>query len=345
MRQETPDAVSVAFTVPEHLKADYSFSAGQYLTLRADFEGAEVRRTYSICSGEDDGELRIAIRRIEGGIFSPWAQEALKAGMELEVMTPTGRFGVRFQPRSARLHAGFVAGSGITPVLSVLKTVLRREPKSRFFVFYGSRTSHHILFRTELEDLKDQHLGRLAVFHVLSREQQDVEVLNGRLEKEKLQALLGPMLGGTRIDEAYVCGPFGMIDNICGLLDVMNVAPEHLHVERFTSALGGRPRRAPAEPPEQKPFAVASITFNGARTEVPVRGDEAILDAALRAGLDLPYACKGGMCCTCRAMLLQGKAQMAQNYSLEAWEMAAGFILTCQARPLTSRLEVDYDQQ
>ncbi len=350
---ETPDAISVAFAVPPHLAPAYRFRAGQYLTLRTTLNNEELRRTYSICSGEDDGELRIAIRRLEGGIFSPWAMQTLKPGMTLDVMTPIGRFGTTIRPDDAcshigRLHVAFAAGSGITPILSVLKTVLHREPRSRFFLFYGSRTARHVLFREALEDLKDRHMDRLSVLHVLSREQQDIDVLNGRLERDKLRALLGPMLGGARstrppMDQAYVCGPFAMIDTTCALLSDIGVPPDRVHVERFTSVFEGRPQ--PAAPvSDAPPFATATIIHGGTRTDVPVRRDEKVLDAALRAGLDLPFACKGGMCCTCRARLLQGEASMELNYSLEPWEMQAGYILTCQARPITPRLVLDYDQ-
>jgi ring-1,2-phenylacetyl-CoA epoxidase subunit PaaE len=363
VRRETAEAISVTFTVPDALAPLYAFRAGQYLTLRTTLDGEEVRRSYSICSGVDDGELRIAIKRIEGGLFSAWALDALAPGVAIEVMTPTGRFGIPAPPEEApmhsssgaalahagtaagRVHVGFAAGSGITPVLSILKTVLSREPGSRFFLFYGSRATGEILFRGTLEDLKDRHLGRLSVFHVLSQEQQDVDVLNGRLDQEKLGLLLRRILGGVAIDAAYVCGPFGMIDSAEAALAALGVPAERVHVERFTSALGGRPRPARAVPAEAPPFATAAVILDGTRVEVPVAEGEAVLDAALRAGLDLPFSCKGGMCSTCRARLVEGGVTMALNYSLEKWETEAGFVLTCQARPTTPHVVVDYDQQ
>ena len=353
-RSETPDAISVAFAVPPDLAPAYRFRAGQYLTLRTTLNNEELRRTYSICSGEDDGELRIAIRRLEGGTFSPWAMDTLKPGMTLEVMTPIGRFGTTIRPDAAcshigRLHVAFAAGSGITPILSVLKTVLHREPRSRFFLFYGSRTARHVLFREALEDLKDRHMDRLSVLHVLSREQQDIDVLNGRLERRQTPRPAPPHAGRRPIDQApmdqaYVCGPFAMIDSTCALLSDIGVPPDRVHVERFTSVFEGRPQPAAPVVSDAPPFATATIIHGGTRTDVPVRRDEKVLDAALRAGLDLPFACKGGMCCTCRARLLQGEASMELNYSLEPWEMQAGYILTCQARPITPRLVLDYDQ-
>jgi ring-1,2-phenylacetyl-CoA epoxidase subunit PaaE len=344
-RRETADAISVSFDIPAALLPQFRFRAGQYLTLRTTLQGEEVRRSYSICSGADDGELRIAIKAMEGGLFSVWAQEALRPGTAIEVMTPTGRFGIPAWPGGARVHVGFAAGSGITPVLSIMQTVLSREKDSHFFLFYGSRATSDILFRGALEDLKDRHLGRLSVFHVLSQEQQDVDVLNGRLDREKLGLLLRRILGGTAIDCAYVCGPLGMIEGVEAALAERGVPPERVHVERFNSALAGRPRTPRPAARDAAPHAIAAVILDGTRTEVPVAEGEAVLDAALRAGLDLPFSCKGGMCSTCRARVVEGTVVMEVNYSLEPWEVAAGFVLTCQARPTTGRVVVDYDQQ
>lgn len=343
-RQETPDAISVSFDIPAHLSGDYAFQAGQYLTLRTTLDGEELRRSYSICSAEGDGTPRIAIKRLPGGAFSEWAQQALRLGVAIDVMTPTGRFGI---PPGAdgRVHVAFAAGSGITPVLSIMQTVLGREPHSHFFLFYGSRSSGGILFRGMIEDLKDRYLGRLSVFHVLSRELQDVDVLNGRLDQDKLSGLVHRMLGGSDIDAAYICGPTGMIAGVEATLAAFGVPEACIHVERFTSVLEGRPR--PPAPVNQTaaPQAIATVILDGVRRELPVAPGEAVIDAAIRAGLELPYACKGGMCCTCRAKLLEGSVDMALNYSLEPWETEAGFVLTCQARPTTSRVTLDYDQR
>ncbi len=344
-RPETADAISVSFAIPPELAPLFAFSAGQYLTLRTTLDGEEVRRSYSICSGVDDGELRIAIKRVEDGVFSVWAQTALQPGAAIEVMTPTGRFGVPGLKHDGRVHVGFAAGSGITPVLSIMTTVLAQEPASRFFLFYGSRATADILFRGALEDLKDRYLGRLSVFHVLSQEQQDVDVLNGRLDREKLELLLRQILGGVPIDAAYVCGPCGMIDAVEASLTEFGVPPDRVHVERFNSALSGRPRPKRVVEPGAAPHAMAAVILDGTRTEVPVAVGEAVLDAALRAGLDLPFACKGGMCSTCRAKVVEGHVEMELNYSLEPWEIEAGFVLTCQSRPTTRHVVIDYDQQ
>lgn len=344
VRRETADAVSIAFDVPVVLAGDYRFAPGQYLTLRAAVDGEDLRRSYSICSGPDDGELRIAVKRVEGGVFSDWVNRTLKPGDAIEVMTPTGRFGVPCIPERARIHVGFAAGSGITPVLSILRGVLAREPESRFFLFYGNRSTGEILFREALEELKDRFLGRLSVFHVLSQEEQDLPILSGRLDGDKVRRLLRLVVPAEAVDEVYLCGPEAMSREIQAVLSELGVASEQVHVELFVSALGGRPRPKPVAPPPDAPSRTAMLTVDGKRREVPVADGESILDAALRAGMDLPYACKGGMCSTCRARLVEGEAAMDLNYSLEPWELEAGFILTCQSHPKTDRVVVDYDQ-
>lgn len=344
VKRETADAVSVVFAVPAHLAADYAFEPGQYLTLRTTLDGEELRRSYSICTAPEDGELRIAVKRVETGAFSTWINDDLKAGDTLDVMTPTGRFGLAHRPGDGRIHVAFASGSGITPVLSILRGVLAREPNSRFFLFYGNRSTAGMLFREELEELKDRHLGRIAIFHVLSQEEQDVAALNGRLDGDKVRLLLSTLVPAAAVDHAFVCGPAGMIDDVEATLKDLGLGADRIHVERFVSAHGGRPRPRRVVAPDAPPAHIAALIVDGKRREVPVADDEAIIDAALRAGLDLPFACKGGMCCTCRARLVEGTAEMANNYSLEPWEIEAGYILTCQARPTSERVVVDYDQ-
>jgi ring-1,2-phenylacetyl-CoA epoxidase subunit PaaE len=342
LRRETPDAVSLAFAVPDELASAYRYTPGQYLTLRATIDGEDVRRSYSICSGLDDGELRVAIKRVPGGAFSTWANEALREGDAVLVMTPDGRFGVAIEPDAARTLVGFAAGSGITPVLSILKTVLAREPASRFVLFYGNRSTASIMFRGALEDLKDRFMARLSVFHVLSREQQDVAVLNGHLDAEKVGVLMRAMLPVQTVDHAFVCGPQPMIEGLEKALSDLGLPRERLHVERFTPGAGGRPHPV-VVPAPAPPKAIATVISEGARWEIPVADGEAIIDAAIRAGRNLPFSCKGGMCCTCRAKLLEGRVEMTVNYSLEPWETEAGYVLTCQSHPLTERVVVDYD--
>ena len=344
LRRETADAVSIAFAVPPDLVEDYRFKGGQYLTLRRTIEGQEVRRSYSICSGPDDGELRIAVKRVDGGLFSEWANSGIQAGDTLEVMTPTGRFGVIPAPDAGMTYACFAAGSGITPVLSIVRGVLGRERDSRVFLFYGNRSTGDMLFREALEELKDRYMGRLSVFHVLSGEQQDVPVLNGRLDMEKVQLLLRHLVPAEAVDHAFICGPTGMIDEVGATLADLGLRPDQIHVERFVSALGGKPRPKPTPVQNATPYATAGLVVDGRRTDVPVAEGESVLDAALRAGLDLPYACKGGMCSTCRARVLDGTAEMTLNFSLEPWEIEAGFVLTCQAHPTSRSVVIDYDQ-
>lgn len=344
LRRETADAVSMTFAIPQELTEDYAFAPGQYLTLRATMDGEEVRRSYSICSSPDDRELRIAVKKVDGGAFSTWALEDLKFGDELDVMTPTGRFGVAHAPDQARIHVGFAAGSGITPVISIIRGILAREPNSRFFLFCGNRTANGVLFREALEELKDCFMGRFSVFHVLSQEEQDLPILYGRLDRQKVEVLLRAMVPAAAVDHVFVCGPIAMSDEIEKTCLDLGIAPDRLHVERFVSGLGGKPRPKPPIAPEAPPKAVAALIFDGKRKDVPVADGEAILDAALRAGMDLPYACKGGMCSTCRAKVIEGAAQMEVNYSLEPWEIEAGYVLTCQAHPTSKRIVVDYDQ-
>jgi ring-1,2-phenylacetyl-CoA epoxidase subunit PaaE len=342
LRRETADAVSLAFAVPERLRAAYRYVPGQYLTLRTTIDGEDVRRSYSICSGLDDGELRVAIKRVAGGAFSNWADERLRVGDTLAVMTPDGRFGVPIEPGSGRTLVAFAAGSGITPVMAILKTVLRREA-GRFFLFYGNRSAADVIFREQLEDLKDRYLARLSVFHVLSREQQDIAMLHGHLDAEKVRVLMRSVVAVAGVDHAFVCGPQPMIEGLEQALANLGMARGRVHVERFTPGVGGR-QRPVAIAPTVPPKAIATVISEGARFDVPVAEGEAIIDAAIRAGRSLPYSCKGGMCCTCRARLLEGRVEMAVNYSLEPWETDAGYVLTCQSRPVTERVTIDYDQ-
>jgi ring-1,2-phenylacetyl-CoA epoxidase subunit PaaE len=343
LRHESADAVSLTFAIPNELASDYSFAPGQYLTLRTTMDGEEVRRSYSICSGPDDGELRIAVKKVDGGAFSSWAADELKAGDELDVMTPTGRFGIAHAPDQARIHVGFAAGSGITPILSIAKGVLAREPYSRFFLFYGNRSAGGMLFREALEELKDRFMQRLSIFHVISGEEQDIPILHGRLDGEKVRVLLRSLVPASSVDHAFICGPIGMSEDVEATCREIGIAEDRIHVERFVSEFGGRPRPKTVIAASAPAKAMASLMVDGKRREVPVADGESILDAALRAGMDLPFACKGGMCSTCRAKLVEGDAQMEVNYSLEPWELKAGFILTCQARPVSEKVVVDYD--
>jgi ring-1,2-phenylacetyl-CoA epoxidase subunit PaaE len=343
VRRETAEAVSIAFAVPDALAERFAWTPGQYLTVRASLGGEEVRRCYSICSGLDDGEVRIAVKRAACGRFSAWATRSLHPGDALEVMPPEGRFGVMTEPDGARVLLGIAAGSGITPVLSILRTVLAREPGCRFVLLYGNRDSASIMFRDALADLKDRHLGRLAVLNVLSREEQDVAVLNGRLDAAKLALLLPGLAAPGAIDQAFVCGPPGLAEDVVPALQALGVTAWRIQVERFTLAGVPQPRRRAASPAPAPAAATATLTYDGKTTTVPMAAGEAILEAGERAGLALPWSCRGGMCSTCRARLVEGEVRMAQNFALEPWEIAAGFVLTCQSHAVSSHVAVDYD--
>jgi len=347
VRRETAESVSIAFAIPEALSEAYRFRPGQNLTLKTVLAGDEIRRCYSICSGLDDGELRIAVKRQDGGLFSPIANDALKPGDAIEVMTPSGNFTTVLDPGARRLYLGIAAGSGITPLMSIIKTVLAREPQSRFFLLYGNRSTQSIMFRAALEDLKDRFLDRFALTHVLSREAQDVAALSGRIDAAKIALFLRGVAPPDRIDHAFVCGPATLLDVAEATLRGLGLAPQHIHVERFTVAGEPAPRHAPlraAAATAADIVAEAEAVLDGIRHRFPVAADQSIIEAAEAAGLELPYSCRGGMCCTCRARLVDGKVDMAANYSLERWELEAGFVLTCQSRPTTPKVVLDYDQ-
>jgi ring-1,2-phenylacetyl-CoA epoxidase subunit PaaE len=347
IRRETPEAVSIAFAVPDELRQAYAYRPGQHLTLRTALDGGEVRRSYSICSGLDDGELRIAVKKVDGGLFSRFANEDLRVGDRIDVMTPQGRFGIAPDPRASRTYLAIAAGSGITPIMSIVRSVLAREPRSRVILLYGNRSSQSIIFRQALEDLKDRFLDRLGVYHVLSRESQEVALLNGRIDADKLATLLRTAIPPDRIDAAFLCGPGGLIAEGKAALIRGGVSPDRIHVEYFT--VDGAPgiERAAVRPrpvDARDPAAVIRVRLDGSDHEIKLFDGETIVEAGLRQGLEMPYSCRGGMCCTCRARLTDGDVRMDQNFSLEPWEMQAGYILTCQSHPTTATVAVDYDQ-
>ncbi len=345
IRRETRDSASISFAVPENLQSAFAFVPGQYLTLRASIDGEDIRRSYSICSGPDDGELRIGIKQVVGGAFSTFANENLKVGDTIDVMPPQGRFTPK--PASAGRHVlGIAAGSGITPVLSIIRSILCREPASRVTLIYGNQTSQSVMFAEEIEDLKNRHLGRFAVAHVLSREAQDVAVLAGRITAEKLEALARGIVNLASVDEAFLCGPEGMVREAKAALLALGMVPERIMVELFTTSAPRKRYVAPAiSNTATEIVSRITVTLDGKRYAFDLlEGDENLIDAAERNGIELPYSCKGGMCCTCRCKVESGAAKMVLNYSLEDWEMKAGFILGCQARPTTLALALDFDQ-
>lgn len=346
MRRETADATSVAFAVPENLADAYRFTQGQYLTLRANVNGEDLRRPYSVCMSPEENELRVCVKKLPGGRFSSFVNEVLAEGDKIDVLPPMGRFFVPVDERARRHYLAIAGGSGITPVISIIKTVLAREPGSEVTLLYGNRDRDSIIFRNALADLKDRHMGRLRLFHILSDELPEMPLYGGIMDQEKVTSLVSELVDLARIDQAFICGPGPMMDGARAALDALGMAANKIKVESF----GNRPApHASASPAPGKqaldvPSAKVEIVLNGDRTEidVPMQG-LAVLDAALDAKLDLPYACKGGVCCTCKAKLLEGEVSMDINYGLEPDEIEAGYILTCQSHPLTDKLVVDYD--
>lgn len=341
----TADAIAVTLAPPEEARERFRFTPGQYLTFRREIDGEEVRRTYSICADPAEGVLRVGIKRVPGGRFSTWANEKLAPGEVLEAMPPEGRFTFEPDPERARTVLAIAAGSGITPILSIAATLLRAEPHSRLLLLFGNRTRADIMFKAALEDLKDRHLDRLALVHVLSREASELPILHGRIDGAHLHALLPRLAPPETIDAAYLCGPAGLPEACSGTLAELGIPAERIYVERFTPAEGAAPRQPIGEPERAEEGLVATVrvTLDGITREIGMAPGETVLEAVLRAGIDAPWSCRAGMCCTCRARLTQGEVAMDQNYSLRDWELEAGYVLTCQSRPKSDRLAVDYD--
>ena len=349
LRRESADAVSMTFAIPRELADDYHFVPGQYLTLRTTMDGEEVRRSYSICSGPDDGELRIAVKKVDGGAFSNWAADELKAGDQLDVMTPTGRFGVAPAPEEARTYVGFAAGSGITPILSIAATTLEEQPESKFTLVYGNRRMSSVMFNEALQDLKDRYRDRLTLIHILSRQAQEVDLLQGRIDGDKVRAIIKALLPAASMDEVFICGPEAMIEATEKALIEAGVPESRVYTERFTSGPAQAAKiqadtdAAPLKQAAAKDIAL-TIVLDGKQHELHIGADEHVLDAALDAGLDLPFSCKAGVCCTCRAKVLSGEVVMDKNFTLEGDEMALGYVLSCQARATTRQLTVSFDE-
>ncbi|MCC0036377.1 MAG: 2Fe-2S iron-sulfur cluster binding domain-containing protein [Hoeflea sp.] len=346
VRNETPDAVAISFAIPEDLSDTFAFVPGQYLTLRADIGGEDMRRSYSICSplGET-GRRTVGVKRIEDGRFSSFAQ-TLKAGDRIEVMPPQGRFTAQIGGDHDYLL--LAAGSGITPCLSIAKSVLAGEPDSTVTLLYANRNSSSVMFRDDLNDLKDRYTTRFTLLHVMDEEVQDVEIMNGRLDAEKLENLAKlRVIDPKAADAIYICGPEPMIRSASAAMATLGVDQDRIKFELFTPAPGAKPAPAKtngAAVNGAKHGASVEIILDGARRTIEVdAAQDTVLTAAMKAGLDLPYSCAGGMCCTCRCKIVEGAATMDENFSLEPWEIEAGFTLSCQARPDTDRLVLDFD--
>ncbi len=347
VRSETADCVSVSFNIPAALSETFRFEPGQYLTFRTTLNGTEVRRSYSICSVPHEGELRVAVKKVENGKFSTWANEQLKKGDTLDVMPPLGNFTPKNRNKGPQNYMAFVAGSGITPVLSIMKTVLEQDPESTFTLIYGNRSRNSIIFREEIEGLKNKYMLRLKLYHVLSREYMDIPLFSGRLGAGKCAEFCEKIIDLSTIDECFICGPEEMILSVRQQLIEMGMPTAKIHIELFTSP--DQPKAAhetwvSAHGEDSGPRSKVSITLDGATFDMEVGfNGETILDAALKAGADLPYACKGGVCCTCRAKVTEGEVEMEVNYALEHDEIEKGYVLTCQAHPRTERVMIDFD--
>lgn len=345
----TDDALAITFDVPEELRETYAFQAGQHLTVRRiEADGQDVRRSYSICSTPQElatsGRLRIGVKQIPGGTFSRFAAEALTVGGVVEVMPPLGHFTTAFDPARVRRYGAIVAGSGITPVLSLIATALSVEPQSTFTVLYGNRYTRSVMFSEELADLKDRWPTRLQLVHVLSREPGEAELLSGRIDRERLPRLLDVFVPRP-VDEWFLCGPYEMVLTAREVLTGRGVPEAAVRTELFhvPSQTDPAPTTTSTSPADVAGEVEVSIQLDGRVSSFVMRRDERVLDAALRVRSELPYACRGGVCSTCRARVVEGEVRMASNWALEPEELAAGYVLTCQASPVTDRLRVDYD--
>ena len=346
LTRETSDCTSITFDLPEAWEEIFRFTQGQYLTLKAEIGGEEVRRSYSLCSSPLDGELQVAVKRVPDGKFSTYVQETLQPGDTLEVMPPMGKFFTPLDPQQRKHYVAFAAGSGITPIMSILQTVLRTEPESEFTLLYGNQYISSVIFKEQIEGLKNRYLDRLRVFHFFSREMPDAPLFNGRLDGEKVRAALGKIIDSDDIDEAFICGPEEMIFGIKEVLGEAGLPDKQIHFELFATGNASK-RKKPNVAGDQGSGQVCEVQVkdggNSFSFNLPF-DTESVLDGALSRGADLPFACKGGVCCTCKAKLLEGEVEMAVNYALEPEEVEAGFILACQSFPKSKKIVVDFDE-
>ncbi|HEY6503229.1 MAG TPA: 1,2-phenylacetyl-CoA epoxidase subunit PaaE [Chitinophagaceae bacterium] len=344
--KETNDCVSVLFDIPEDLKNAFRFKQGQSLTMRSTINGEEVRRTYSICSTPFENKWRVAIKKVEGGLFSSFANDRLKKGDTLEVMPPVGKFYVELDPANKKNYLAIAAGSGITPVLSIIKTTLQTEPASSFTLVYGNRSRSSIIFFEELEALKNIYLQRFNFISILSRERTDALIHFGRINKEKLNEL-SRLIDYSLIDETFLCGPEEMIFAAKNFLEAKGINKKKIHFELFTTSPGTKPVTGNQQPvtKDTGPKSLITVKLDGRSFDfdLSLTSETTLLDAALKQGADLPYACKGGMCCTCKAKLVEGEVAMDVHWGLEEEEVEQGYILTCQSHPKTEKVVVDFD--
>jgi ring-1,2-phenylacetyl-CoA epoxidase subunit PaaE len=342
--KETSDCSVVTFDVPEDLAEEFNFKQGQHLTLRAEIDGEDTRRSYSLCSSPVDKEWKVAVKQIYGGKFSGYVNSKLKTGDSLEIMEPSGAFGVEVSSEP-KTYIAFAAGSGITPVMSMIKTHLALEPNAKFKLFYLNRTVKSIIFKEEIEQLRNKYFGRLEIFYFLTKEHRDIELLNGRFTSEKLQEIFSKLLNVSEVNEAFLCGPEEMIFLIRDELVKAGLPKENVHYELFVTGLSEEDKKR-AERLSQRDVEGVEVTVvdGGKEFHFTMTSDfDNILDAALGAGADLPFACKGGVCSTCKCKVLEGSVEMKINYALEADEVAQDFVLSCQSVPTSQSVKVDFD--
>lgn len=347
VRRETRDAVVVTLTPRDEDRALFDFTQGQYLTFRRSFDGEELRRSYSICAGKGEGVLKVGIKRVDGGTFSTWVNAHLSAGDEIEAMPPMGKFFTAIEPEADKHYLGFAGGSGITPVLSIIKTVLTHEPKARFTLVYANRQISSIMFREELEDLKSTYLGRFSVIHILDSEAQDIDLFTGRVDAEKMKALFKHWIDASSVTTAFICGPEPMMLAIAQSLRDHGLDDSQIKFELFASSQPGRAKaRAVSQAKTDSGNAIeATVTLDGStRSFTMARDGRTVLDAAIANHIDAPYSCKAGVCSTCRCKVLEGEVEMEVNHALEDYEVRAGYVLSCQAVPLSDRVVVTYDE-
>jgi ring-1,2-phenylacetyl-CoA epoxidase subunit PaaE len=345
VRHETRDAAILVFDVPSELQEVFTFIQGQYLTIRTMIDGESLRRSYSISSAVQDRVLRVVVKRALGGVFSNWILGNVKEGDVLEVMPPMGNFHVPLNAEHAKQYVAFAVGSGITPIFSIIKTTLLTEPNSSFTLFYGNRASGSVILREELADLKDTFLSRLVVVHIMSREHQDIDLLNGRIDGGKAQELLRQFCRLEQVDVIFLCGPHEMVEAITSVLRNSGFPEARVKLEHFAPKTNTRKPFAFANDLAKQQDCHVTVTLDGRQQPFTMQQqDETLLDGAIRAGIDVRYSCKGGVCATCRAKLVSGQVDMDSNYALEDYEIARGFILTCQSYPVTTEIALDYDQ-
>ena len=342
VRRETKDAVSVAFELNDEQRSVFRYTPGQYLTFRAAINGEEVRRSYSICAAPHEGELRVAIKEIEGGKFSTYANRTLKAGDTLESMAPAGNFAWKHEGSAAHV-VGWAAGSGITPISAIAKSVLNSDNESTFTLFYGNKNSNSIIFKDELEDLKNTYVDRFEVHHVLSREDQGSDYTSGRLDADKVKGYNGKFFDVATTTGHFLCGPLGMIEGVSGVLESLGTAKPTIHFELFNTA-GATAEAIAKSSSKASANAKVTVVLDGEETHFEMGPKDYVIDAALDAGADVPYACKGAVCCTCRAKVLKGTAEMVMNYALVDDEVKDGYVLTCQTHATSDELVISFDE-